>query len=290
MMHLGYKMEIRLKLRSSLEKGDGCVAQNYSSMAITGVAGAIAQVMGINPPQRAQGGNGVVTLAAQRAFGGRECDRVFIYNPDAVALWLYKKYTQRFAQAIVRSRLQIPMLSVMPSVTPVCFASMYSGAMPEVHGIQAYEKPVLAVDTLFDALLRGGKKPAIVSTAGDSISHIFLKRDMDYFILDTADQCNEKAMQLIEEDGHDFIALYNPNYDSTMHRHGPEDAEALTQLDHNIATYARLHDEISRRWQGHRTMIGFCPDHGCHQIDGGMGSHGLDMAEDMNVIHLYDFI
>lgn len=58
----------------------------------------------------------------------------------------------------------------MPSVTPVCFASMYSGVMPEIHGIMRYEKPVLKIKTVFDALAAAGKRCAIVSTEGDSIS------------------------------------------------------------------------------------------------------------------------
>ena len=41
---------------------------------------------------------------------------------------------------------------------------------------------------------------------------------------------------------------------------------------------------------GHKTLLGFCPDHGCHEIDGGVGSHGLDMQEDMNIIHMFSFI
>lgn len=28
-------------------------------------------------------------------------------------------------------------------------------------------------------------------------------------------------------------------------------------------------------------------DHGAHEIDGGCGSHGLDMPEDINICHLY---
>jgi hypothetical protein len=28
-------------------------------------------------------------------------------------------------------------------------------------------------------------------------------------------------------------------------------------------------------------------DHGCHEIDGGCGSHGLDMEEDLNIVHRY---
>ena len=35
------------------------------------------------------------------------------------------------------------------------------------------------------------------------------------------------------------------------------------------------------------TLVGFAMDHGCHEIDGGCGSHGLDMPEDINIVHLY---
>jgi len=97
------------------------------------------------------------------------------------------------------------MLSVMPSVTPVCFASMYTGAMPNVHGIQAYEKPVLSTDTVFDAFIRADLKPAIVSTANDSISCIFLERDMDYFIFDVSTANDSISCIFLERDMDYFI-------------------------------------------------------------------------------------
>lgn len=68
------------------------------------------------------------------------------------------------------------MKTVMPSVTPVCFGTMYTGAQPEVHGIQKYEKPVIKIDTFFDALIRAGKKPVIVATPKCSLSNIYLER------------------------------------------------------------------------------------------------------------------
>jgi len=213
-----------------------------------------------------------------------------MYNPDAIALWLFQKYTALFEKAFLHSNIQIPLLSVMPSVTPVCFASMYTGAMPNVHGIQAYEKPVLKTDTVFDAFLRAGMKPAIVSTTNASISRIFLERDIDYFIYETHEECNNKAMELIDSDIHDLIVLYNGNYDDTMHHFGTESDKALDELKQNIETYSMLVAHIEKHWSNHRTMIGFCPDHGCHEIDGNLGSHGLDMAEDMNIIHFYRFI
>ena len=166
----------------------------YNSLPITGVAKTITDIIGIDPPEQAEPSIDIICNAAKAVFQDKNADRVFMYNPDAVALWLFQKYTAMFEKAFLHSNIQVPMLSVMPSVTPVCFASMYTGAMPNVHGIQAYEKPVLSTDTVFDAFIRADLKPAIVSTANDSISCIFLERDMDYFIFDSHEECTKKAM------------------------------------------------------------------------------------------------
>ena len=139
----------------------------------------------------------LLALAEEKA-GGR-IDRAVMYNPDAVALWLYGKYPEKFRPAGACSDLALPMTSVMPSVTPVCFGSMYTGVQPSVHGIQKYEKPVLRQETLFDAFLRAGKHCAIVSTEGDSISKIFLEREMDYFIYRTVAAVNRKALALVKQ-------------------------------------------------------------------------------------------
>lgn len=259
----------------------------YSSICISSVARTAAELLGIAAPEAAAPAISPVLRRAEQKFGAPRVDRVLLYNPDAIALWLYQKYTHLLEPAICASDMQLPMLSVMPSVTPVCFATMYAGVMPEVHGIRSYVKPVLKVDTLFDALIRAGKRPTIVSTAGDSISQIFLERDMDYFIYDTPEACNRKAMELIAADEYDLIALYNGNYDATMHRFAPESAEALAVLAENARVFAELRVGIEAHWRGHRTLLGFCPDHGCHEIDGGLGSHGLDMPEDMNVVHMF---
>ena len=190
-------------------------------------------------------------------------------------------------EATARTELAVPFETVMPSVTPVCFGTMYTGAQPEVHGIKAYVKPVIRIDTIFDAMLRAGKKCAIVSTTGDSLSFIYLERDMDYFILDTVEEINAKAAQLILEDKYDFILVYNANYDAVMHKFGPESLEALSELRANSEAYAMFDALIREHWSKHNVLMGFAMDHGCHEIDGGCGSHGLDMPEDLNILHLY---
>lgn len=259
----------------------------YSSICISSVKNTALELMGLQKSENSENANSVIKALAEKKLGGKKCDRVIFYNPDAVALWLYQKYTDKFIGAALCSDLALPMLSVMPSVTPVCFASMYTGVMPDVHGIKRYEKPVLTTETIFDCFIKEGKKAAIVSTARDSISMIFLEREMDYFIYDTPEEVNEKAMTLIDEDKYDLIVIYNGNYDGTMHKHGPEAELSLQALDKNLAFYCDMVAAINEKWKHHNVLYGFMPDHGCHEIDGECGSHGLDMQEDMNVIHFY---
>ncbi len=263
----------------------------YSNSKISQVTATVSELMGISSPENSKSANEIIVNKAKASIPhGELFDRVLIYNPDAIALWLFAKYTNLLSDMLMRTDLQIPMQSVMPSVTPVCFASMYTGVDPEIHGIKKYEKPVLKIDTLFDALIKAGKKCAIVSESDASMSKIFLERDMDYFIYDTIDEVNSKAIELIQEDNYDFIAVYNGNYDSTMHKHGPESKIALDILKKNSSDFASIIDTIRSCWTKHNVFYGFCPDHGCHEIDGECGSHGLDMDEDMNVIHAYGWL
>lgn len=251
---------------------------------ITQVAPTIASILGLGEVENA------LPIDEVRALlpGGR-ADRVLMYNPDAVAWWIFEKYRNLFDPVMGMAGAVLRMESVMPSVTPVCFASMYSGVMPDVHGIRAYVKPVLTCETIFDVAIRNGIRPAICSTGRDSISMIFLNRDMDYFIFDTPDEVNAKARELISNDSHRLIVAYNGNYDATMHKFGPESAEALDALGHNVAAYKEMCECAAAEWggRGHSYAAAFATDHGCHEIDGGCGSHGLDMPEDMNVVHLW---
>ena len=146
---------------------------------------------------------------------------------------------------------------------------------------------MIKIDTIFDALLRAGKKPALVSTEKDSMGKIFLEREIDYYLCDSIEKVNAKAAQLIVENKHDFICVYNGNYDSRMHKTGPESAEALGELRTNAKAFGMFYEMIAEHWAGQNTLMGFAMDHGCHEIDGDCGSHGLDMDEDLNITHFY---
>ena len=254
------------------------------------ICAALAYAMGIEPPKYAAMANYELTNYIDKVFNGQKSDRIVMYNPDAVAQWIYEKYPQLFNDVKSVTNIEIPLATVMPSVIPVCFATMYTGAQPEVHGIRKYEKPVITIDTLFDALIRAGKKCALITYGKCSLSRIFLEREMDYYHFEDEgiSSVNAKAVEVILRDEHDFILIYNGNYDSVMHKMGPESIEALAELRTNCHMFSCISKLIQNNWKHHNTLVGFAMDHGCHEIDGGCGSHGLDMAEDINIVHLYN--
>lgn len=261
-----------------------------NTISLDTVCASLCYAMGIEKPFQAAEPDKLMLDFIDGQISGKKCDRIFMYNPDAVAQWISEKYARLLREVELLCPFKLELVSVMPPVTPVCFGTMYTGAQPEVHGIRAYVKPVITIDTIFDAMIRAGKKPVIVATAGDSMSKIYLERNMDYFFYPTVDEVNRKAKELIKEDKHDLYCIYNGNYDATMHRYGTESEEALMQLEKNSRCFKEYHDLISEQWGSHRTLMGFAMDHGCHEIDGGCGSHGLDMEEDLNIVHRYTVI
>ena len=260
-----------------------------NSNSLETICAALAYAMGINPPGCAAEKNSELANYIDKKFDGEKADRIVMYNPDAIAQWVYKKYPEYFCDVKRQTDVEIYLSAVMPSVTPVCFGTMYTGAQPKVHGIQKYEKPVITIESIFDALIAAGKKPALVSYGTSSLSRIFLERDMDYYQFEDGgiSVVNAKAMELILRDEHDFIVIYNGNYDSVMHKNGPESARSLAELRVNDHIFSCLSEMIKMHWKSHNTLVGFAMDHGCHEIDGGCGSHGLDMPEDINIVHLY---
>ena len=259
----------------------------YNQTSLDTLCAALAYALGIEAPKEAAAPNATLCDYVDRVLEGKKADRIFMYNPDAIGQWVYQKYPQLLKKTIKRTDLEVPFCTVMPSVTPVCFGTMYTGAQPAVHGIQKYEKPVLTIETIFDALIKAGKKPAIVASPNCSIGKIFLNRKMDYFLYGSTEEVNAKAAELIMQNEYDFLVVYNGNYDARMHKCGPESVEALAELLANDEAFGMFSVLIERFWKKHNTLMGFAMDHGCHEIDGNCGSHGLDMEEDLNIMHRY---
>ena len=253
------------------------------------VCAALSYAMGIAPPKAAAEKNSELSNYIDKVFSGKKADRIIMYNPDAIAQWIYEKYPDYLYETKKHTELEVFLAAVMPSVTPSCLATMYTGVKPEVHGIRKYEKPTLTVETIFDALIAAGKRPAIISYKSCSLSRLFLGRNMDYYHFEEGGiaEVNAKLAEIILRDEHDFIAVYNGNYDYSVHRTGPESAKSLAELRLNDHMFSCISNLVKTNWKHHNTLLGFATDHGCHEIENNCGSHGLDMVEDINIVHLY---
>ena len=152
---------------------------------------ALCKITGVAPPPQAAEADSRLLNYADTAFNGETADRLFMYNPDAIAEWLFEKYPAFFIEATARTELQLPYETVMPSVTPVCFGTMYTGVQPAVHGIRKYEKPVLKIETLFDQLIPMylGIAPSTCGMLGRCSMQVVVEGDgsiypCDFYVLD----------------------------------------------------------------------------------------------------------
>ncbi len=292
------ELEQLLKLKDvfdvSLDRlvtGEEPKVSTFNVNSLDTICGTLCYAFGIDPPSTAADKNPQLAEYIDKIFDGGKADRVVMYNPDAIGQWVMQKYPEYVREAKRHADVEIPLATVMPSVTPVCFGTMYTGAQPSVHGITQYEKPVIKIETLFDALIKAGKKPAIITYANCSLSKIYKERDMDYYYFDehegAIEQVNALAAELILKDEYDFLLIYNENFDAAMHKNGPENPRTLAELRVNAHAFGVISNLIKKHWKQHNTLLGFAMDHGCHEIDGECGSHGLNMPEDINILHLY---
>ncbi|MBR2643542.1 MAG: alkaline phosphatase family protein [Lentisphaeria bacterium] len=213
--------------------------------------------------------------------------RGLIFCPDAVGEVHRQKYPEKLARVEKLAGIRIPSSSVMPSVTPVCYGTIFSGASPTVHGIRKYEKPVLEIPTLFDVFAEAGKEVAIVAVNGCSIDTIFRRRKVDYYSFRTDAQSFEMTKKLLEEDKYDLIISYYTSYDHLSHKHGPYAPVSEDALETAVRYFEELTALTDRVWQRADRVIAWVPDHGNHVVDEHSGTHGTNTPEDMVVNHFY---
>lgn len=262
---------------------------NFNSVPITAVTKSLCMAMNIMPPEFAKESIAELDDFVGKTTNGKGVDRVVIFNPDAIGEWIAKKYSELIPE-LMGAELIVPMLSVFPPKTPVCFGSMYTGAMPDKHGITHYEKKQITIDSYFDALVRAGKRVAIVSVKAQSMDILYRGRDIDYYSVKNDSAAVDKGIELIKEDAHDVIIIYNQEYDDMLHRTHPKSFFAKCALKHYNDSYRRIKYAVKESNSGRITLVGALTDHGSHRSRYILGTHGANIPKDLNILHFYDLI
>lgn len=256
---------------------------------LTYFAPSVCKLLGCPAPELAKSGvPGQIADAAMQATGDGTVQRMLVYAPDAIGRLLLESRPEEYALVRATAPVELQLRSVLPPKTPVCFASITTGMPPEGHGIRKYERPPIEADTLFDALARAGKRVALVAVRDSSLDVMYGGRDIDYFSEDYDDQVTARVLQLIAAGAHDFIMAYHQEYDDLLHQTTPASRECIGALKRHCASFAQLAAAVHEHWRAHSRAIAFTPDHGAHiDPDTGRGDHGLDIPEDMDLLHFW---
>ncbi len=228
-----------------------------------------------------------VLAAAQVEFEEHPVTRMLVFLPDAIGTALCRDFQSELALVEMETQVRVELRSMVPAKTPVCFASMFTGALPDAHGIRRYERPVLVCDTLFDALARAGRRVAIVAVRESSMDTIFRNRDIDYYSEDDDSAVESRASGLIEQDRHDLVVAYQQAYDDCLHRTSHRSPEALAAFRRHLADFNSLAFMAGMFWGRHDHALLFAPDHGAHDDAAGRGTHGDNIPDDMEVTHFW---
>lgn len=258
----------------------------------------ICHLFGVPEPEQC-GGTVIAEVAdqADKLMNGEgKTQRAVLFCADALGEHQRQHFREDFQEIEKVAGFRIRSVSVLPSVTPVCYATIFSGAAPCAHGIQKYEKPVLQIETLFDVFAKAGKNVAVLSVNTSSIDTIFRKRQVDYYsfhfnrpgeMTGSDDKAMEFTRRFIQEDAYDLIVCYMTNYDHQMHHFGPFSPEAAEQAHLAAKRFKQLQEDMDKYWAKYNRALVFVPDHGGHNTDETHGGHGSDLPEDMIVNHYY---
>ncbi|MHA1155669.1 MAG: hypothetical protein ACTSQK_06130 [Candidatus Heimdallarchaeota archaeon] len=220
---------------------------------------------------------------------GSNITKCLVYAPDAIGYFLTIRYKDQFEKLATIAPYDIRLCTVFPPKTPICFASMFTGALPHIHGREKPERTVLKCETIFDTFIKAGKKVAIVAVKNSSIDLIFRERALDYFTELDDENVTRKTIELLEKDQHDLIIAYHQEYDDILHETTPISDRALIAMNNHIESFLELGNAFNKFWKKYNRLILFTPDHGGHiNKDDGRGTHGNNIPEDMVIRHYYN--
>jgi len=173
-------------------------------------------------------------------------------------------------------RWHVTLRAVMPSITPVNFATMVTGASPEVHGVGAFTDD-FACETLFDVVRAHGGRSAGVGQKGYTGSEL-LGRAADLWGKATSNTDGEVeaiALAFAAAEAPQFLIVQLGSTDDVFHRHGPSSPEVVPKLRETDKRLARMAKGLTAL--GYAVIIN--ADHGQHDTESG-GSHGTSADQD----------
>jgi predicted AlkP superfamily pyrophosphatase or phosphodiesterase len=245
------------------------------------VAPTISAVLGLPAPAQAKG-----TPVRETVADLTGVRRVAVLAPDALGMYAWSLWKSEMPYlSSLHARNSITLRSVMPSITPVNFATMVSGTDLAGHGVHS-RKDDFACETLFHVVRKAKGRSAGVGLDGYTGSELLGRcADISGNAGDGSDDAvADKIIEIADRDGPEFLIAQLGRVDDVFHRYGPSSSSVVPMLKETDVRLARLVEHLKPLGYG----VVILSDHGQHDvtepsIGGYKGSHGTDRPEDCPV-------
>jgi predicted AlkP superfamily pyrophosphatase or phosphodiesterase len=243
------------------------------------VAPTVCAILGLRPPRFSEA-EPLLEVVESMGPSGRLA--VVVIDALGVSTWTNARAETPFLNELANRRL-LRLRSVMPTVTPVNFATMLTGASPGIHTIRDRTEP-LGLETIFDVLREKGGISATAARAKSSLGILISPHADEPGIAEsnTDDEVKDIALEMLGR-GVDLLWVQLLDVDDAGHAHGPlssQGVEAVHRADGNLREIA-----VEARRNGYGLIV--LADHGQHTVvrEGGRegGTHGTSMDEDIYV-------
>lgn len=242
------------------------------------VAPTVSAVLRLPAPAHAKGAP-IRAIVADLA-GAR---RLAILALDALGTFAWNLWRGRMLYLdALHERRSVILRSVMPSITPVNFATMVTGTDLAGHGANTLND-AFACETLFDVVRRAGGKSAGVGLHGYTGCELLgrfadIRGDAGN---GTDDDVAEKIIEIAGRDQPEFLIAQLGRVDDVFHQHGPSSPAVVPMLQASDKRLGRLVKHLQPLEYG----VLIVADHGQHDMPDApagemQGSHGSDRDED----------
>ncbi len=242
------------------------------------IAPTVSAILWIPAPAQAKG-----APIPEICAGLAGSNRIAILAPDALGMFAWNLWKNEMpCLTALHARNSLVLHSVMPSITPVNFATMISGTDQSGHGIRTFNDNFLC-ETLFDVVRKSGGKSAGVGLHGYTGSQL-LGRFAD--ICGDAgnasdDDIADTVVSIADKDQPKFLIAQLGKVDDVFHKYGPSSPEVVPMLKETDARLKRLVEHLKPLGYG----IIILADHGQHDAINPApgehkGLHGTDAPED----------
>jgi len=243
--------------------------------SMTSIAPTVSKLLGIRPPAQS---SGVVVEEIVEDMGSQDRVAVIVLDAFGVATWRrYEKLTPNFN--LIADQHLLHVRSVMPSKTPVNFATIATGAPSDVHTIRDRSEP-LTVETMFHTLSEASMKSAAVGRAKSTMG-ILLSKFADYKCVaesNTDKELVQLGIDVIRDKAPEYVLMQILDVDSIGHKAGLEGDEIRKAVSDVDGRLGDLLPHLSKQNYGLLVLA----DHGAHQSDG-KATHDGSSEDDLIV-------